>query len=93
MTQEIKHSDPNSPGTTKDANDLGVPMAPATPGAKPHQGPEDAADSNAGNRGDYSKCTGAPGEPMSYTGEVIPEDERTPGGPTTRMVPQFPRAV
>jgi hypothetical protein len=65
--------------TRDDPLDLGVPMKP---GREP-KGPEDALDPNA--RGDY---TGKLGGGESYTSELIPEEERVPGGPTVRMVRQ-----
>ena len=73
-----------------DALDGGVPMAPQAENAPKRQGPEDAADMMDPNRrGDYSNRM-AGGE--SLTSELIPENERVPGGPTSRLVPQFPRA-
>ena len=77
--KEKKLEHPRGGSTTKDATDLGAPMAP---GEGP-QGPEDALE--AGNRGDYS---GRVGEGQSYTIEPIPENERVPGGPTVRRVRQ-----
>ena len=66
--------------TTKDATDLGVPVAP---GEGP-QGPEDALGTGE-KRGDYS---GRLGEGESYVAEPIPPEERVPGGPIVRMVRQ-----
>lgn len=89
MHNDIKHTDKNSPTNTRDGMDGGVPMRAQVESDKPHQGPEDAADPHANNRGDYSnRMTG--GE--SLISEVIPESERVPNGPTSRLVPQFPRA-
>ncbi len=89
MNNDIPHSDPNSPSNTKDGTDLGVPMRPQAPTDAQRQGPEDAADNNAGNRGDYSKRVLDEG----FTSEPIPESERVPGGPISRMVSQRPPAA
>ena len=72
--------------TTKDdAHDVGVEMLPGDP-AEP-QGPEDALGKGA-KRGDYrDRILTNP-----HTSEVIPEDEREENGPTSRIVPQAPRA-
>ncbi len=79
--KKLEHTDKNAPMTTKDATDLGVPVAP---GEGP-QGPEDAMDPHATTRGDY---TGRLGEGESYVAEPIPPEERVPGGPIVRMVRQ-----
>jgi len=73
-----------------DTLDAGVPMAPQAENAPKRQGPEDAADMmDTNKRGDYSNRM-ASGE--SLTSEEIPASERVPGGPHSRLVPQFPRA-
>lgn len=77
-SEKLEHTRGGS--TTRDALDQGAPM---TPGEGP-QGPEDALDPK-GTRGDY---TGRLGVGQSYTSELIPEDERVPGGPTVRLVRQ-----
>lgn len=67
-----------------DAVDMGVPMAPPT--TPQTVGPEDAAGA-APVRGDYT------GRTVSGSSvELIPEAERTPGGPTMRVVDQGPPA-
>jgi hypothetical protein len=73
-----------------DALDGGVPMAPQAENApKKQTGPEDAADPTANNRGQYAdRMTSGD----SYVSEEIPQAERVEGGPTSRLVPQFPRA-
>lgn len=81
----LKHSDRNAPTTTRDdALDTGVTMLPGNPAER--VGPEDAI--GGATRGDYSTRSGDTYNP--HTSEVIPESERVPNGPTTRLVPQRP---
>ena len=92
MTQDnfepIKHPDPTSPTTTKDGTDAGVPMAPPAEAKRP-AGPEDAMDPTASNRGQYDINRIVVADTSEhFTSEVIPEEERVEGGPTTRMVRQ-----
>ncbi len=77
--QPLEHTEGGS--TTRDAIDLGVPMAPATDPAET-VGPEDAA-GTAPTRGDYTGRV-QPG----ITIEAIPPAEQVPGGPTVRRVVQ-----
>jgi hypothetical protein len=89
MHNTIPHTDPDSPGSTRDATDTGVPMAAAT--APRPTGPEDAYDQNA--RGDYSNRVAVVDTSVHYTSELIPESERVPGGPMSRLVAQSPNAA
>lgn len=73
--------------TRDDLHDAGVPMLPGD--ASEPQGPEDAFGIGP-KRGDY---TGRVRSGESYVSEAIPAKERTPGGPISRLVPQFPRAA
>ena len=85
----INHSDPHSPTHTRDTMDAGVPMQPTEPATPPQRAaPEDAFDPNA--RGDYSGRVDG-GEHL--VSEVIPEAERVPGGPISRLVPLRPRTA
>ncbi len=79
MTDQEQHEHVEGTPDKRDATDLGVPMN----AGKGPQGPEDALDPNS--RGDYS---GRVSERPSYTTELIPEDERVPGGPIMRTVRQ-----
>ncbi len=76
--------------TKRDTQDAGVPMRPQVESDKRPTGPEDAADMDANNRGEYADRM-ASGD--SYVSELIPESERVEGGPLSRLVPQFPRAA
>jgi hypothetical protein len=82
---EARHSRGGS--TTRDALDQGVPMRPGSPDEP--VGPEDAADPGP-KRGDYRGRMGD--EQQHFATEPIPEAERVPGGPTSRLVPQNPNA-
>jgi hypothetical protein len=69
---------------TRDVMDAGVPMAKPAADDPGHQGPEDALGDRA-TRGDYSdRIDSGP----HMVAEPVPADERVPGGPTQRLVPQ-----
>lgn len=79
------------PGFAHDPLDAGVPQEPG----KQHQGPDDAfnpvdvkGETGGEPRADYTARVGA--GTVHHTTEVIPESERVPGGPTSRLVPQVP---
>ena len=66
------------PEYARDPHDVGVPQEPGDP----HPGPEDALASST--RGDYSsRIDSGP----HLVPELIPEADRVPGGPISRMVP------
>ena len=75
--------------TRDDLLDAGVPMLPGDP--QEPVGPEDALGVGP-KRGDYTSRVG-PSSYQPHTTELIPEEEREPGGPTMRLVPQRPRAM
>jgi hypothetical protein len=78
----IEHPEGGS-STRDDKMDAGVPMLKGSP--TEHTGPEDAFGAGP-KRGNYAERQQAG---KSYTSEAIPESERTPGGPLSRMVEQF----
>jgi hypothetical protein len=83
----LKHSR-DGVTTRQDLLDAGVPMLPGDP--RERQGPEDALGAGP-KRGDYTSRIGG-SDYHPHTSEPIPEDEQEPDGPTTRLVPQRPRA-
>ncbi len=68
-----------------DATDTGVPMLKGD--GRERVGPEDAFGKGL-KRGDYANRLGNAGGGGSFTSELIPEAERVPGGPISRLVRQ-----